>query len=502
MSETEDFETQNIRQRTVTGLGWTATSRMSVQVLQFGFTVILARILLPSDFGLIAMVSVFVGFCNLFIDFGLTNALVQRANLEGRHLISAFWLSLAIGAVLTLVIIALAPALAALYSVPEVLWLTIAIAPTLLLGSLAGVQTALIFRAMDFRTYAVIENGALVASGAVAMGLALAGLGVWSLVVFTVAGYTARTILLWVFNSWRPRGRPDRRSIHELWGFSSRLTGFNAVNYWARNADNLLVGAFLGATQLGYYSRAYNLMLLPLDTTSSVTTPVMNSALARLQDDHDRLKRVYLRALGMIAIVMFPAIVGLFVVCRPFILTVYGPKWEPVVPILQILCIAALVQTLCRTTGWIFTALGRTDWLFRWGLVGGVTAICSFFIGLPWGLHGIAVSYACWSILVTYPLFALVGRLIDMSTMELVRSVAGVSVASAGMGVCVWATEATLLADASSLVQLTGGMAVGVVTYLIVLHLVSPEAYHEARRLLTDYRRRWRGRTLETTPVS
>jgi O-antigen/teichoic acid export membrane protein len=343
---------------------------------------------------------------------------------------------------------------------------------------------------MSFRTLAMIENVAFVGANLVGIAMAIAGFGVWSLVALTLATGVIKVGLLWLASDWHPTGPPDRGSIRDLWGFSSRLAGFTAVNYWARNADNLLIGRFIGTNQLAYYNRAYNLMSLPLDIVSSVATRVMYPALSHLQGDRFQVKRIYLRALGLIAIVMFPAIVGLAVLSTPFIVSVYGAKWEPSAPLLQILCVAGLLQTLARTSGWIFQSQGRTDWLFRWGVVATTTVVCAFFIGLPWGTTGVAVAYSCWTVLAMPVLFSISGRLIGATVVDMARSVSGVSLAALVMGIVTWFANDRLPSAWSPFVHLVVGIGVGSITYTVALHLISPAPYHECRQLLDQYRSR------------
>ena len=468
-------------------------SRVFQQSLQFVFSAVLARLLVPNDFGLIALISVFTGFASVFVDLGFTAAIVQRSKVDERHLSTAFWLNVMAGTGLMVVVMGMAPAIAAFYDQPQLVPLTLALAPSFLLGSLVGLQSAMLTRQMNFKRLTMIENSALVGANALAIGLAVSGFGVWSLVALALASAAIRAVLLWSASSWRPRAFLDRESVRDLWGFSSRLTAFNAVNYWARNADNLLVGRFIGTDSLAFYNRAYNLMLLPLDLVSSVPARVMLPVLSRLQDEPELVKRVYLRSIGLIALVTFPAMVGLFVVCEPFILTVYGSKWAPVIPLLQIFCVTGLVQSLHRTTGWIFYSQGRTDRLFTWGLFSTATAICSFFVGLPWGVRGIAVAYTCWSILITYPLLRVTGGLIGLSIREILRAVAGVGLASAVMGVVVWIVEVGARDALGSGLQLAVGVVTGIVSYVFALHVISPKAYGDFRRLVHEYSTRRAG---------
>ena len=296
MSETRDTDDSDLQTHTVTGVLWAGGARVGQQMLQFGVTIVLARLLGPSDFGLFAMIAVFAGFASLLVDFGLSAALVQRKAVEERHLSTAFWMNLAAGAALTALMAAAAPAIAAFYGEPRLLTLTLVLSCNFLLASPVIVQAAILYRSMNFRRLAAIETFAAVVAGGLAIAAAVYGLGVWSLAVQVLGREpTVRLVALWLVTSWRPSFRVDRQAARELWGYSSHLAGFSTLNYWTRNLDNLLVGRFVGPYGLGIYSRAYSTMMLPLTPGLAVVSRVMFPALARIQDDHGRVKRAYLR---------------------------------------------------------------------------------------------------------------------------------------------------------------------------------------------------------------
>jgi PST family polysaccharide transporter len=484
-STTDDAD---LVRQTVTGLGWMGPTRVAQRVAQFAFSVVLARLLVPEDFGLIALITVFTGFLGVFADLGFASALIQRRDVEERHLSSALGLNIAVGFTLTCLVAALAPALAAFYNEPRLLPLTFTVAPSFLLESMGGVQTSLLVRGMDFKRLAAVETAGLLTSNGIAVGMALAGAGVWSLVAPILVSPMVRSALLWSVRSWRPRVRPDRSSIAELWGFSSRLAGFSALNYWARNADNLLIGRFIGTRPLAYYSRAYNLMFLPIDLVYAGPMRVMYPALSRLQEDHERVKRIYLRGIALISLFTFPTMVGLGVICRPFVLTVFGAKWAPVVTILEILCIPGFIQSVSGTTGWIFYSQGRTDRFFHWGIYSTASAIAAFFIGLPWGVRGVAIAYACWSLLITYPLYRIAGALIGMSVREVAQALRGTAFTAFLMGLIVWGVERLAPSGWGTGGQLALGIATGIVAYVGLLHLIAPASYRDLRLLITRLR--------------
>jgi O-antigen/teichoic acid export membrane protein len=475
-------EPADVRSGTLRGLSWSASSVAAQQVLQFAFSVVLARLLVPHDFGLLASIYVFIGFANVFVDLGLGWAVIQRTDLTQRHLSSAFLVNVAIGGGMMLLAIALAPAVAAFYDQSQLLPLMAALAPTFLIASLSGVQSALLQRKMDFRSLAIVDVAALVVSNAGGVGMALAGLGVWSLVGTALLAATVRTGLLWRLGSWRPDFGFDRVAIGELWSFSRHLTASGALNYWAGNGDNLLVGRFIGISELGFYSRAYSLAYLLPNAVNSVAGRVMFPALSRLKEDREHVRRAYLRSIRLIAVATFPAVAGLFAVAGPFISTFFGSNWSPVVPILRILCVLAAAQIVAQTTAWIFASQGRTDWLFRWGAFSAAMTILSFVVGVHWGTTGVAVGISTWEVIDLVPLFLFVRAMIGLSLTDVVRTLAGAAVASAVMGALVTLVVRLAPQDWGSGARLAAGIATGVVAYAVALRLVSRPSYRELSR--------------------
>jgi O-antigen/teichoic acid export membrane protein len=489
VSEAQAFVASDLERRTVGGVAWSGGSRVLQQVVQFATTVVLARILTPEDFGLVALIIVFTGFATVLLDFGFAAALIQRLHIEDRHLYSAFWVNVATGVALALLLLFLAPAFASFYDEPRLVPLTMVIGANFVLTGLAAVQAALLQRAMNFRRISVIENTATLAAGALAIAAAASGYGVWSLVILTLATTFLRCALLWLLSDWRPRLRLDLDALRDLWGFSVNLAGVLALNYWSRSADNLLIGKFLGPASLGIYGRAYTLMLLPITQVQAVIGRVMFPALSQIQGDPLRVRRIYLRAIAIIGLVSFPVVVALFVTAEPFVLTLFGPKWAEVVPILQILCIPALIQSIGTTAGWIYQSQGRTDWMLRWNLVTGPLTIGAFAIGIQWGVLGVATAYAVRTVLLTYFNYAIPGRLIEMKFSHVVRTVRGVLGASLAMGAVMWTVEALIPASWAPGAHLALDAAVGASVYLLLLRALSPQPWIEFKAMATSFLR-------------
>jgi PST family polysaccharide transporter len=211
----------------------------------------------------------------------------------------------------------------------------------------------------------------------------------------------------------------DWQQLKGVLNYGLNLTGFSVFNYFARNADNLLIGRFLGATELGYYDMAYRLMMYPLQTLWSVLGRVLFPIYAQMQSDHARFGAAFLKVSASIALIAFPAMIGLMLVAKPFVITLFGVKWEPMIPVLVILAGVGAVQSVGTTVGYIYQTKGRTDWLLRWGIFAGTVTVVAFVIGVQWGIIGVATAYAVAALLLTYPSFAIPFRLIDMRVSQL-----------------------------------------------------------------------------------
>ena len=421
----------NLRQETISGVGWSGIMQLTRQVIQLALTVVLARLLLPSAYGLVGMVIVFTGFAEIVRDLGFGAALIQRTDLQECHIRGAFWLNVMAGALLTLGFFFAAPLIAGLYKEPNLVGITQGVSLTFFISSLSLVQSSLLRRWMRFRLLFLIDAASLTGSGIIAVAAAANGLGAWSLVAQMLTYALLTSILTVVACDWRVHGAPSLRGIRDLWRFSLNLLGFNTVNYFTRNSDNLLIGRFVGPSALGDYSRAYNLMLLPITQVSSVITLAMFPALSRIHDDIPRVREIYLSANRLIGVVTIPPMAALVVVARPFVLTLLGPHWVGVIPILQVLCLSGITQGVAGTVGWIYTSLGRTDVMFKWGLVSSTVTVASFVIGVHWGAIGVAWGYfvSGWVIL-WYPSWYIPGRLIGLRVREMMANLKGIFLAT------------------------------------------------------------------------
>jgi O-antigen/teichoic acid export membrane protein len=471
----------NLRHETVKGVSWSAVSQLVTQSFTWAISIVLARILGPKAYGLIGMTAVFTGFAGLFSDAGLADAIIQRKKLEKRHLDTAFWINVVIGGVITVLILALAPIIARFYSEPRLTQITQVISAQFFIGGLSVVQQALLRREMRFRDLAKIQIGTTAAAGVIGLIMALLGMGLWSLVGQMLAGSVFRLLFCWRVGDWRPNFAFDLQACKELFGFSAYVLGFYAVNYWARNADNLLVGRFIGARALGIYLRAYTLMLLPLTQVTNIVANVMTPALSSIQEDKARVRRSYLKAVSVVGLITFPMMTGCFVTADHLVLALLGHQWEEVVPIFRVLCGAGLLVSVTAPTGWIYKSQGRTDLQFKMGLAGAVGCVVAFIIGIHWGTLGVAWAYCIFSLTICYPVWAVCGHIIGLSFADMMRTLLPSFGCAVGMGFIVWEIGQVLPLSTPDWLHLVVQIFLGVFVYALLVKSFKLQAWEEAR---------------------
>ena len=335
-----------LQTKTIKNIGWSGISQIVRLISQFAITAILARLLTPKEFGLIAMVVIFTNFIAIFREAGLAKALIQHDGLTEEHLSSMFWIIILIGFILAAILSGLAPAIANFYKEDRLVLITIILASTFFISSFGSVQNSLLLKELNYKYVAIILTVADIISGAVAVALAFTGFGVWSLVYQQVVSSLLIGFFPWVFCRWKPKFLFRWGKVKELLGFGLNLTGFNLVNYFSRNLDNLLIGKFLGSTSLGYYNFAYQLMVFPLNNITSTIGDVMFPSLSIIKKDKEKVRYAYLKATSYIAVLTFPLMIGLLAIAPQFIRVIFGSQWERSIFLVQILAIIGLIQSI------------------------------------------------------------------------------------------------------------------------------------------------------------
>jgi O-antigen/teichoic acid export membrane protein len=473
-----------LRAQVFSGLAWKVLSQVVGQGGRLIVAVLLARLLAPRDFGLAGMVLVFSSLVLVFSDLALGAALVQREKLTDHDRATAFWTSIGAGVLFTLIGLAAAGPLASFYHEPDVKPLLLVLSSTFLISSIATTHEALLVRDLQFRAVELRVMVGLLCGAAAGIVTALNGGGPWAIIAQQVTTALVTTVLIVKRSPWRPTFRFSRAALRDLGGFSGFVLGHRLLYYIHRNADNLLIGRFIGAAGLGVYGLAYNVMLIPFSRIAGPIQQVLFPAFSRMQDEPERIAALWIRATRLVGAISIPALCGLVVVAPDFVPVVFGDRWHEAVPLIQILAWVGLLQSLQTLNTEILQARDRTSTIFRFSLVFFVAHLTAFVVGLHWGVVGVATAYAISSTLVE-PVFTwLTARAVGLSPLKLLQSFWGIVQAAVVMGAVVFVLRSVLVdAGAGELVRLVLCVIAGAAVYLPLCAWRQPELLDEVRRL-------------------
>jgi PST family polysaccharide transporter len=462
---------------------WSAIDSWGTSFFSLLVTVALARLLAPEAFGMVAMALIYIGVVGIFVEQGLGSALIQRAAIEEEHLDAVFWIATTTGVASALLSVFLAGPIAAVFRQPDlapiIRWLSI----NLLLNGLQATQSAILQRELAFDRLAKRSLLANAAGGIAGVVAAFLGLGVWSLVIQALTNGTVGTLALWDVSSWRPTFRFSIRHFQDLFGFSVHVLGNNLANVVNRRADDFLIGWLLGPVALGYYTIAYslplkNLMGLLVDVINRVAFP----AFARVQSDPARMRRGLYAATRYTSLIAFPSFLGLMVVAPELVATVYGPKWSPSIPVMQVLCLIGILHSVYYYNGAILLAAGKANWRLWLTMINAVANIIAFTIAVRWGIVAVAAAYVirgyALSPLQLWPVHRLIGIDIGEYLRQLVYPLVGSAIMVGSIVMMKQLVPPVLPVP----VQLFAYVSVGIAVYVAVVYAQSPSTVKDLVR--------------------
>ena len=467
------------------GVTWKTISAVTLQLSRIVTAIILARLLVPDDYGLASMALVASSLVFVFADVGLGSALVQREQITEKDRCTVFWTSVAIGTLLTVVGVAASGLVADFFGRPEVAALFAVFSISFVITSISSTQAALFTRQMNFRALELRQIVSYLAGAVVGISTAVAGLGAWAIILQQLTIAVVGTVLLTVFSPWRPRFVFSRASLRDLGGFGVNVFGSRLLFYCNRNADNILIGRFLGSAALGAYAVAYNVMLLPFSQLAGPLQEVLFPAFARMQADVEQVARLWLRANRIVGAITIPAFLGLMIVAPEFVTTLLGAKWHAAVPVMRILCIVGLLQSLQRMNSSILEARDQTQVLLRFSIIAFVASISAFAGGLHWGIVGVASAYAVVNVFLQPYYAAITCRAVNTSLRRFAASLWPVMQSAVAMSLGVLALKAALIqAGVPSALRLVMLVVAGAALYLPLVLWRDAELRGEAARLL------------------
>ncbi len=466
-----------LKARTFRGLFWSLFERAGHQGVQLVVGIILARLLLPEEFGLIGMLTVFLVLSQLFVDSGFAQALIQKENATHVDECSVLYFNIALSVVAAGLLCLAAPWIAAFYAEPLLTPMTRVLSLNLVISAFGLVHTALLTKRIDFHTQMKITMLATIPAAAIAVTMAYRGFGVWSLVAHALSSTLFRTILLWSFSPWRPSLHFSVASLREMFRFGSRLLGSALMNTVFDNMYVVVIGKVFSSADLGFYTRAAEIQRLQIGTVVVSVNRVMFPVIASIHDDDERIKRVMRRSLTSLAFVNFPIMAGLLVIAEPLVTVLLTEKWLPSVPYLQLISIICLLLPLHAVNLNLYLAKGRSDLHFRLNLIKNVLRVIAIGVTYRWGIEAILWGQIVVSIL-TYVLNSNNAKqMVSYSMFEQIRDISPYLVMAVLMGCGVYALRiATSLNDLTLLALQVGA---GIVLYTALTVTFQPSAFRE-----------------------
>jgi len=459
----------HLARRTVRGGVVTIAAQGARTGIQLGSTIILARLLTPEDYGLIAMVTVFTGFIALFKDLGLSAATVQKEEINHRQVTALFWTNVLASVLLALATCALAPVVSRFYGEPRLTAVTVSLGSTFILAGLGAQHIALLRRRMRYRELATIDIGAALAGFLLALALALHGAGYWALVASIAGTAFTSTLLAAIKTSWLP-GPPRREpDVMPMLKFGFNLTGFNILNYLRRNADNLLLGVAAGAGPLGFYTRSYHLALMPVHQINGPLSAVLVPALSRLQKAPEEFRSYFCNGTRMVMYGLIPLLAFMFVLSEEIILSALGARWSASIEIFRALTPFALMQVIAASTGWMLVSLGQAGRMLRWQLFQAPYMIAAFALGLQWGATGVAVAATSATAVSIVPYLVFAFRLSPVSLGDFARALVRPAQLAAVVALTAWLARSATPGQGSATTLLVSTVITAIVAVAAVI---------------------------------
>lgn len=406
---------KDLRRSSVRGASLMSFSRVAGIGLRFISTGILARLVSQDSFGLITMTAVISGFLTIFTDVGLTQATIQRQEINHRQISTLFWINVALGLFIGAIFAASAPWVASFYGRQELISIIPVLALSFVFGSLGLQHIALLTRSQRYSLLAAVEIFSSLAGVVAAVLMALEGMGYWSLVALAVVPAFTRSAAAWLALRWLP-GLPSRRNgVKSMVKFGGDVLGFNIVNYFSRQADTMLVAKYCGSIPGAFYEKAYNLLLMPVGQINGPLGSVSIPALSRLQDEPDRFRRYFLNSIQLVCSLSLPVIAGITLFADEIVRVWLGESWAASAGLFRLLAAAALIGGISNPAGWVLVSLGLTKRYRSLGIANSAVIVSAFVIGLWLGpkepgqtgsLRGVAISYSVAMLLTFIPYWA------------------------------------------------------------------------------------------------
>ena len=460
----------NLRQKTTNGLLWSSVERFSNQGIQFLFSIVLARLLTPEDYGIVAMVIIFFAIAQTFVDSGFSNAIVRKKDRTEADLSTCFYFNIFVGLGFYIMLFLCSPFIAEFYDQPILSSVVKISGLSVLINSLCIVQQAQFTIRIDFKTQAKVTLTSTVISGILGILLAYLGYGVWALVWQGVIGTFIRMLLLWVFSKWRPRESFSKDSFHYLFGYGSKLLASGLLDTTYNNIYPIVIGKFYSPAQLGNFSRAQGWASLPSSNITSILQRVTFPVLTEMQDDDERLATNYRKLLRLSAFVIFPLMMLLAAVASPLVRVVITSKWDACVPYLQIICFSMMWYPIHAINLNLLQVKGRSDLFLRLEIIKKIVGVLVMCVTIPLGVTAMCFGMVFTSINALFINTYYTGKLLKIGYLTQMKDLLPIIFISLLVGACAYASTWLF---STEWIKLFMAVVIGGIMYLILINFFS-----------------------------
>lgn len=473
----------SLKHKALTSTKWSAIENWVSQVLSLAVFLIIARLLQPEAFGLVALASVFIITLTTLTSLGLSQAVVQREEIETEHLDTAFWSSLIVALGLAGCLVLLSPLLSELFSQPDLEYVLNWLSVGVILHGLINIHTGILRREFKFKSLALRTIVGLIVGGVVGIGMAINGYGVWALVAQQLTSATIGVVIIWLSVSWNPRLTFSKKHLKDLFSFSSSIMGISLLGLVNRRLDDFLIGSYLGATALGIYSIAYKVFTvmttLLVETLSKVALPTFS----RMQSDLPRMQNAYYSAVQITSVICVPIFSGVLITAPDLIPTLFGPQWEQSAPVTQYLMVVGLLYCIAYFNAPFLMALGKPGVVLKLNILNSTLNAVAFFIAVRWGIVAVAMAFMIRALLV-FPIgLYIINKYAGITPKKLLVSIKGPTFSVIAMVMALLTVNAEL-SDQSTLMRLLLEITCGATVYLLTLYLTDRPIFSRVIHLI------------------
>lgn len=476
----------SLKKQAFKGVGWSAVEKLSIQGVQFVLQIILARLLLPSDYGIIAMLAIFIQISSVFIDSGFANALIQKQNCTERDYTTVFYYNLVVSLFVYVVLFFIAPLVAAFYEIDLLTSVMRVASLVVILNAFTIVQRTILVKQINFKSQTVVSFSSAVLSGLGGIALAYTGFGVWALCAQSLLNSFLQIFFFFYYVRWLPTLTFSKESFNELFGFGSKILVASIISTIYNNLYTIVIGKRFNSKELGHYSRAENFAFFPSSMIGSIISRVSYPVLSKIQNDDDKLKEAYRQIIRYSSFIIFPIMIGLSSLARPFIITILGARWEGCCQMLQILCFALMWDHLCSLNLNLLYVKGKTNLVLRLEIIKKLIAILILIVSIPFG-----IIVMCWgrvlnNLVAFYLNTYYTKTLVGLSFWQQLHDVLPYFVQSMVMGIMIFIVN-TLMHDLY-FAQLLLGTIVGILIYAALSLFFLRDMKTELLSILSNYK--------------